>query len=170
MTLTTHTATGILVTQWTNNPVLGFVVAAISHYLTDALPHGDEWVYYRHIHNPKDSVALVIASIDLFVLCAIILAILNYGEASHLSVVIAAILGAVLPDIFITLHTKSHHHGRVTSSRHIIDRLRLAYYWCLDTHLRFHHFFHGLVHTPIRFRTGVLYQTLFIMAFVYYYL
>ncbi|HLD22084.1 MAG TPA: hypothetical protein VJB65_04250 [Patescibacteria group bacterium] len=169
MMLTTHAAIGIMVTQWTANPLVGFTVALSSHYLTDVIPHGDEWLYWRHVHNTRDALALISAAIDLFFLIVITLIILNYTPQYQVSLITAAIIGGVLPDILMTLHTKNQHQFK---KRYIgtLQKIQGCYHWFLKKQYTFHMEFHNLIHTPIRYRTSLIYQSIFLGVFLYYYI
>lgn len=165
MTLTTHAATGMFVTQWTNSPLLGFLVAVGSHYLTDAIPHGDEFIYWRHVHNSKDVLPFLTASMDLFSLTLLLLAVFNFRQQDDTLVLVAATIGGILPDIFMTLYTK-HKKRMDPDYAEVKNPLRKAYRLFLLGHWKFHAFFHDIMRTPIRFRTALLYQSLFLVYFL----
>ncbi len=42
MFLTGHSAIGLIAASWTANPALAFLIGFLSHYVADAVPHGDE--------------------------------------------------------------------------------------------------------------------------------
>jgi len=169
MTLTTHAATGILVTQWTNNPFLGFFVAILSHFVLDAIPHGDDFIYWRHVHNQKDSIALITGATDFFFLIILLLIILNFRSQNNDMMIIAATIGGILPDLLMTLHTKNkikfkeYYHG-------FFQHCKRIYHSFLKAHYRFHMFCHNIMRTPIRFRTALSGQAIFIIWFIFYFL
>ncbi|MBI2411373.1 MAG: hypothetical protein HYV32_05785 [Candidatus Kerfeldbacteria bacterium] len=169
MTLTTHAATGMIITQWTNNPILGFFAALMSHYLLDAIPHADEWIYWRHVHNSRDTIALIVAACDVFVLSILLIAVLNTHSGAESSRITAGVIGGILPDILITLHTKSRRKFR-NAYHGIMQKLQHAYHFFLQKHYTFHMTFHNVMHAPIRFRTALFYQSLYIIWFVFYFI
>lgn len=166
MTVTTHAATGILVTQWTSNPLIGFTVAILSHYLTDAIPHGDEFLYWRHVHNSKDILAIFSGAVDLFFLIVLFLSVVNFKDGVNTVLIIAATVGSVLPDVLISLYTQ-HSRSTEKKSRRILTYLPDLYHRFLRFHYQFHMLFHNVVRTPIRFRTGIFYQVLFLIWFMF---
>ncbi|OGY86889.1 MAG: hypothetical protein A2233_05580 [Candidatus Kerfeldbacteria bacterium RIFOXYA2_FULL_38_24] len=168
MTLTTHAATGIMITQWTNNILAGFIVAVISHYVIDTLPHGDEFIHLRHVHNRKDAFALTVASLDLFLLILLLLSLLHFKPDISHALLAVAVVGSILPDIFITLYTKNLEKFRTVYSG-FFQKITKNYHRFLKLHYSFHMFWHTLVYTPIRFSTGLMLQFCFIIFFVYYF-
>lgn len=169
MTLTTHAATGVLVAQVTNQPLLGFTIALFCHYLTDAIPHGDEFLYWRHIHIEKDLLTLIYGALDLLALTMLTLLILNFGKSNDTVLLIAAIVGGVMPDLLTPLYNKLMHleANNQLKLNTVWDRV---YYNALKGHHDLHMFFHNLIQTPIRFRTGIALQLCFLGFFVYYFI
>jgi hypothetical protein len=167
MTLTTHAAIGMLVAQTTNDPLLGFGLALASHYVADAVPHGDEFIYWRHVHNPRDTFTYMVAATDLFVLILIVLAAVNYRNPDQAGLLVAATIGGILPDLGMTLHTKMRERlGPKTAGRGWVSTT----YRLLDRHNTFHRFCHDLMRTPMRFRTAIFLQAVFLSGFVYFFI
>lgn len=173
MTLTTHAATGIIVANFTTSPLAGFIAAILSHYLTDAIPHGDEFIYWRHVHNSKDLLALTVASTDLLMLTFLSIAALNAQQtAEHNSVMMGlGIIGGILPDIFITLHTATRKKFRKRGQyKGFFRTIQHGYHLFLQGHYKLHVSFHNLMRIPIRFRNALIYQAIFLIFFIYFYL
>lgn len=167
MTLTTHAATGILVTQWTNSLLLGFLIALISHYVLDAVPHGDEWIYWRHVHNRKDITATIVGSTDTLIMCLMLFLVFEFREGVNGALVAVATVGAIGPDLLITAHTVN----RDKFKKKYAQKETLTKWWhaFLLKHYTFHMFCHNMMHTPIRYRAAVAYQSVFLFCFVYFY-
>jgi len=98
MYVSVHAPVGAIIGKLVPNPFLAFILAALSHYLMDLVPHGDkdffnqlkEWLHV------KKYIAVVVA--DAFFLIITLPIILRFTpDASYWSVV-AGIAGSVLPD------------------------------------------------------------------------
>ena len=98
MFLTAHSAIALAATAWTGNPAAAFAVGWASHYLADAVPHGDEPVgRWAKAAGPREAWHLaVVTFVDLSFL-AVAFAWFISARGLHL-VHIAAIVGACLPD------------------------------------------------------------------------
>jgi hypothetical protein len=168
MTLTTHAAVGMLVTQWTDSILIGFLFALTSHYLTDAIPHGDEFLYWRYVHNPKDAVALLAASADTFALILLLLTVVNYASPFNQTMLVAGVIGGVLPDLLMSLYTKQY--GPIGAPAEDPTKRKNLFQRFLAAHFSLHMFFHNTMRIPIRFRTAITYQAAFLAAFVYFFI
>lgn len=168
MTLTTHAAAGILLSGITDQPVVAFLFGVGSHYILDVLPHGDEFLYWRHVKNRRDVFALLTASCDLFALTILLLLFLSRSTGLAPPMMLG-IFGAILPDLLVTLHTKNrkkfreHYEGRG-------GKIQKIYHLFLQKHYILHGNFHDLIRTPVRFRTGILYQMVALGLFLKFYL
>lgn len=172
MTLTTHAATGMLVTQLTTSPVMGFFAALLSHYIIDAIPHGDEFIYWRHIHNAKDLFAISVAVTDVFVLIVITVAAATSQHATTQAgelMVFVGVFGGILPDLLITLHTITRKKFQQQYAG-VATQLVRGYHAFLQKHYAVHMAFHSIMRIPIRFRTALIYQSVFLIVFIYSYL
>jgi len=168
MTLTTHAAVGMVVAQWTNSIVVGFLFAVASHYLTDAIPHGDEFIYWRFVHNSKDSLALLVGSLDLFFLSLLLIAAINSVHDYTTVTLVAGAFGGVLPDVLVSLYTK--HYGVTDSHKQQKKNKPSRIQRLLQEHYSFHMFFHNTLRIPIPFRRAIAYQAVFLGVFIYFFL
>lgn len=117
MTLTTHSIIAAAVTKplAAMNPALAFVVALVTHYLSDAIPH---WDYpLKSIENPEDketrtwgsSRNAIIRDVSSMafdgILGAVIVIVVTRPTGAHeWTWVIAAIIGGCLPDFLQGLY------------------------------------------------------------------
>ncbi len=88
--------------QYTGNPILGFFYGLLSHILLDMIPHGDSLMYVKY-KNKELSVKKAAAKAILDAVLAIVLVVIFFNlslPGSHL-VLSMAIVGAVIPDVFI---------------------------------------------------------------------
>lgn len=168
MTLTTHAATGMLVAQYTSSPLLGFLAAMMSHYILDAIPHGDEFIYWRQMHHPKDPFAITVAVFDTLGSIAILLGVLQLAPQYTPMIMVVGAIGGVLPDVLMTIYSQTkrihqeHPAGLQARTQDFFQRL-------LHIHYSFHMLFHDLMRTPIRFRTSVFLQLIYLVLFFQYF-
>lgn len=168
MTLTTHAAAGMLVAQWTNDPLAGFFVALLSHYILDAIPHGDEFIYWRHVHNPKDLFAILVASTDLLCVILLLLTVLNYKAGINVPAIVNGAIGGLLPDLLVNTYTRKYLQFQ---SKYVGKPQQFVklYHGILKIHYDFHMLFHNIMQTPIRFRTALAYQAVLVAAYLLYF-
>lgn len=168
MTLTSHAVIGALVAKIAPDPFSAFLIGAASHYLADVVPHGDEFLYWRHVHNSKDRLPFLVALSDCTLLTIFLIVMLIGNRLGNPAYFIAGVIGGILPDILVTVYTQIRrpllHRGDVLSTPHsFIVKI-------LHAHYRIHSTFHTAMRTPIRFRTGLLYQAIGLLVFLKLYL
>jgi hypothetical protein len=108
MNLTVHAAAGAIVAQYTGNPVLAFLFGILSHILLDMIPHGDSAMYVKY-KNKELSARKAAAKTILDAILAIVLAVIffNLPLPSSNLVLSMAIIGAIIPDVFIGFYELS---------------------------------------------------------------
>lgn len=107
MFVTVHTAVGLALTQNFTSPLLAAGVAFISHWILDIIPHGDEVLSEKLSAKgwSRTKIGLALGLPDTIVLVISFLAYLILVPPLQPIVMIAAALGAVLPDILWGLAT-----------------------------------------------------------------
>ena len=108
MYLTVHAAAGILIGSYVNKPLASFILAIISHFILDLVPHNDGDIptkgqsiktlrkfYFNKIF------ALIYLDICLSIVVAVILLTNNIHLLSRS--IIWGMVGSILPDIFLIL-------------------------------------------------------------------
>ena len=113
MFLTVHTPASIIIGKLISNPILAFVLAFVFHFILDAIPH-DPFI--------PENVFLLIAFMDLLLVCFLIFVLYKKKKIKLNSVYVFAILGGIVPDAmwffselinhklyFLKLHTYFHH-------------------------------------------------------------
>lgn len=105
MNLLVHTTAGVIVAQYTRNPLLGFFYGLISHLILDLIPHGDSAMYKKY-KNKEISVKKAAAKTVLDAIISIVLAVIffNVNLPSSDWILSWAIIGAVIPDVLIGLY------------------------------------------------------------------
>jgi len=96
MFLTVHAASGIVIGQYLQNPLLAFITGLIFHYIFDIIPHGDTRVLEKY----KNPIHIALAGIiDLIVLLIFLIILLGLKVDLLNFSIISATFGAMLPDI-----------------------------------------------------------------------
>lgn len=110
MLLTVHATAGALIGQQINNPYLAFVLAFISHFILDMIPHGDQDWIEEYKGNQKAKVKKIISIVTLDILALLALLISKYYFNSFVPTlnVVAGIIGGVLPDLLVGIHELSN--------------------------------------------------------------
>lgn len=98
MFLIGHAAVGLVAASWTDNPLLAFVIGFATHFVADAVPHGDEpvgpWAKSEPGHRLRRLVVLML--IDLALILGAWLWLVSHTGFRWSPVF--AIAGACLPD------------------------------------------------------------------------
>lgn len=105
MTILIHTATAMVIGQYTGNPILAFIGGIISHIFLDLIPHGDNNAYQRYKRkelSAKKAMAMMV--LDAIASIIFVLIFFNLDISRSNFVTSAAILGGILPDILIGFH------------------------------------------------------------------
>ena len=102
MTLTTHATVGIVIGTATGNPVVGFILGILSHYVLDFIPHGDHFLSdgFRKTKNKVKS-AVAYGTLDAIAGILLILYLVNWKDLSNLEAISWSVAGAVLPDLLV---------------------------------------------------------------------
>jgi len=136
MFLTVHLAVGALVCKNLTNPIVAFILGLFSHFLLDAIPHGDEGL--------NKNTFLSTAAIDLAVFCFFVFVIFNKIDFLFPRVVSWGILGAMTPDLFLgvskVINIKIFNFGAKINS-----------------------FFHQIIKAKISLKAGLIVQSVFLI-------
>jgi len=100
MLITTHALAGVFISQQVGHPAWAFFIGLLSHFILDIIPHGDEyiaeWIYKKHFKRR----AFLVVFTDFSVLSIFVIFLLFKIELPQLSILLAGVIGAILPDIF----------------------------------------------------------------------
>jgi len=96
MFVTIHSTASVLISQYAPNPLWAFLIGLASHYIIDAIPHGDDNITIKNIGFAK---YIKIVLIDNFILIVNLSLLLILKPGLDMSIILlAALIGAVLPD------------------------------------------------------------------------
>ena len=100
MFITVHAVSGALIGDATNNLALAFVVGFLSHFLFDAVPHGDQNLLdTATTHRAKTIRWGLIGVVDATVMTALLGWLVLRNEFTFLLPTLVGAFGAILPDI-----------------------------------------------------------------------
>ncbi len=103
MYLTVHGATALALARLSPNPLVGFVLGLVSHVVLDVIPHGDELP--RYYTGPRKLRRIFGAGVlDGLVLSFFLVIYVWTTPNVNLSLALASVLGAVLPDALQALY------------------------------------------------------------------
>lgn len=104
MFLTSHATAAIIIAEHTSSPTLAFTLGWLSHYLLDAIPHGDDKIL-DHLPRRAYLVALAkIAAVDSLIMLGWLWFLLSRGSVTLTPATGAAVVGSVLPDVLNGLY------------------------------------------------------------------
>ncbi len=169
MTLTTHAAAGIVVAYWTQDPLLGFFAAVISHFILDMIPHGDEFIFWRLAHNPQDAFGRRIAIGDTSGTILILILTLLFKPQPNNELIVWGAIGGALPDLFMSFQAQLKYAtlpGSHGTKRRIVEGIIKT----IEPFQKVHGFCHDLIRTPIRLIQGYALQIIFIVWYVGFFL
>jgi hypothetical protein len=109
MLLSIHAATGALIGQQTNNPVLAFILAFASHFALDAIPHGDQdWIEdYKGDDKFRAKRIIFLVALDAVILLILLVSQFFYRSLTPTLNIASGILGGILPDFLVGCHELS---------------------------------------------------------------
>ncbi|PWB38920.1 MAG: hypothetical protein C3F02_01525 [Parcubacteria group bacterium] len=120
MFLTTHAAAALYVGTQVHDPLLALAIGFASHFVMDAVPHGDETLGSHHITTRGKYFYLAkVAFVDLFLAGSLVFFYMHRRPEVDRLVVAAAAFGSWLPDFLwlanrllkikiLTFYTRMH--------------------------------------------------------------
>jgi hypothetical protein len=167
MFLSTHALAGIIISQHVHSVPVAFGLGLLSHYALDMIPHGDEklgaWVKEKFIRR----FALTFLT-DLGFLVLFVYTVHVTGDWPLPNVALAAMVGAVLPDLIWAFYDAYRHFlmRHFPNARRIIqDVTRLESFF--NHHERLHRWFHAYVEKRLTFKVGLAVQAILAGGLLY---
>ena len=104
MTFTTHVAIGATIGSLIGNPLLGFLLGLISHFLVDMIPHGDNNLADRYRANKKKRMGVAYVTVDAACAILLLMSIVSGRPNGTDNIAFsAAVVGSILPDLLVGL-------------------------------------------------------------------
>ncbi len=160
MFLSTHAVVGVYLSTQTGHPLWAFLTALGSHFILDAIPHGDQGLGEWVLKDRRVDRLFWLVSTDLTLLTLFIVYLYTQVDLPGASLVSAGVVGAILPDAFSTIHHGTEHYFLSPLPTFFRRLLKLAQvHRFLTTHHRLHQFIHfRILKLEINFLPGLFLQ------------
>lgn len=166
MYLTPHASVGILISQTVDKPLPVFLLATLSHFVLDFIPHGDEDMGRWARERPKNAVLLSIIDVGLLGLMLVVL--YTTQSLPQMALISAGVLGAVVPDLLSNVFPIIHHYTNwlfiVRLVHGSLDKLQFKHL------VRLHDWFHRLAHNTtnahMTVKQGIIFQSALVIVAV----
>ncbi|MFA5188634.1 MAG: hypothetical protein WC460_04705 [Patescibacteria group bacterium] len=142
MLLSVHATVGAIIGENVNTPLLAFVLAFISHFFLDLIPHGDQQLIKAYRNDFKNKGMLYLIIFDIFSTIILLTLLFYFHKISFNANVLWGITGGVLPDIMVAAYEVSEKYFRRTH--------------------KFHDWTHNRLHWTISLKLGILVQIIII--------
>lgn len=169
MLTTTHVLASIVISQHTPNPFWAFLIALISHYILDLIPHGDEYIHNWIKAGPFRKRVFYFLLIDLGILTVFLITVYLKAQLPNPKTLIFAIIGGTLPDIIFVSHGFIYQKYIIRKQRkkwRSLFRKYLKIEHLLRNHEKFHEFLHSVLHLKASLEYGIVIQLFFITLFL----
>lgn len=123
MLLSVHATVGAIIGENVNSPVLAFILAFISHYLLDVIPHGDTALVKAYRENFKQKAMIYLITFDIFSSIALFFILFFFHKITFSEPVLWGIVGGILPDIMVAIYEITNKYFR---------RLHRLHFWTHD--------------------------------------
>ena len=151
MTLTTHAAIGTAIGYTIHQPLLGFTVGLLSHFLVDMIPHGDSVLAEQlKVHRVNVKRIIAYGTVDAVIALILILAMFNVGGFPSTASFTAAVVGSILPDLLIGIY-------ELTKTKYLV--------WFNRLHFFFHDYF-ILKYKDTRLTYALAYQAVAVILII----
>lgn len=162
MFLTAHASVGIVISQHVDKPLNIFLLAMLSHFILDFIPHGDERLFRDEewrVEKRYKRVVLYTAA-DVFFLGVITALLYGTTELPQAARISAGILGAIFPD-FVShflpfFHEKLNWLAVVRWVYGLLKGFQFGRF--LKVHNRLHVFFHTVMKFRLSQDAGLILQ------------
>ncbi len=146
MFLTVHATAGVLIGQQTGSVWLGFLGGFISHFLLDAIPHGDQNLVKdrHHISESEKRLIRTLGLVDGVIMLGVLYAIYSKSLITQNFPVLAAVIGAIIPDYINAVY--------------IFFKVKWLK-WYFELHYKLHFIWNGFT---ITLRQGLIVQAIFL--------
>lgn len=149
-----HASAGLLLAQFMPNPAAAFFAGVVSHYILDAVPHGDTglgpWLTGGHARRR----IVTIETIDLGLAAIVVLSMVERHSATWWLTLVAGAVGGIMPDLLWGVRFVFDNQGwRIP----LITRF-------LHAHDRWHSWGHAKHPYDIPFAAGIVIQAILLAS------
>jgi len=130
MYITVHAAAGAAIGQFVDEPWIAFLLGFVSHFVLDAIPHGDEGIVKWKLFKTTRRRIMAAAILDFASLMAVSVLWIVYSDLPQLTGIFYGIAGAILPDALWGFHELTgapflNWYRNLHASTHKIFKIRL---------------------------------------------
>lgn len=150
MYLTIHAAIGATAGKiFSSEPLIAFAIGVASHFIFDAIPHGDENIKTWKLFRTKMQRTAAAALIDFAILLIFAVIWIKNSSASEIPSIMYGMSGAMLPDVLCGFQ-------ELTGTS------------ILNWHIKFHSWAHKIIKTNIPTLWGFVFQSLILFALTWF--
>ncbi len=137
MLLSVHATVGAIIGEHVDTPLLAFILAFISHFVLDIIPHGDEALVKAYRNDFKRKAMKYLIVFDLLSTIILLAMLFFFHKIEFRSTVIWGIIGGVLPDFMVAIHEITKKHFSRTHKLHFLihDGLNNKIHWSMPLKL-----------------------------------
>lgn len=168
MYLTPHAAVGVLLSQQVDKPLWAFLLAFLSHFIIDFIPHGDEPVGEWMTKRLRRMFFIGGVDLTLVFIMTVVLLTVETDPAKN-ALILAGIFGAMLPDflsmVFPTLHEKFNWFFLTRWVHSLLEGARVTHFvgavnWI---HMKLHRFLLNRYRMRLSLERGIVFQSIFLV-------
>ena len=104
MLLSVHATVGAIIGENANTSLFAFILAFISHFVLDIIPHGDAKLIKAYRNEYKSKGVLYLIAFDLIASVILISLLFYFHKISWSQKVLWGIVGGILPDLMVASH------------------------------------------------------------------
>jgi hypothetical protein len=104
MLLSVHATVGAIIGENVNTPLLAFILAFISHFILDVIPHGDAVLIKAYRNDFKNKGVLYLIIFDVISTIILLFLLFFFHKINYSLTVFWGIIGGVLPDIMVAVY------------------------------------------------------------------
>ena len=151
-----HASVGVMLATAMPDPATAFLAGLASHYVLDAIPHGDMEVGPWMISKDPFKRLLLVEIFDLGIAAGMVIFLVGQYPTHPLLTLLAGAIGAILPDL-------------AWGGEFVLGKLKLLPVWLkkiLDLHGRWHTWTHAKHSYDMPFMAGLAYQLALVLLIV----
>ncbi len=133
MLLSVHATIGAVIGERVHYSLFAFILAFLSHFILDIIPHGDKSLIRAYRNDFKNRAMLYLIIFDLFSTIILLGLMFYFHKITYSPSVMWGIIGGILPDIMVAIHEITHKQFHRTHKAH--DWVHEKLNWSLPLNL-----------------------------------
>ena len=137
MLLSVHATVGAIIGENVNTPLLAFVLAFISHFILDIIPHGDEALVKAYREDFKNKAMMGMIIFDFVSTIILLVLLFGFQKINFNPVVVWGIVGGIAPDVMVAINEITQKHFKRMNKFHgwTHDRINKKMSWTMPLKL-----------------------------------